>query len=250
LVDVIELSVKLASEAVGAALSAASIPGGAVAAEALLSAVFQIQDQQAQALARIEAGVELLLESPWQTARQYIREAGVQGIGVETRRKKLESAAENLHDAISNQRPRTFGNAYANLDLAIIDYILGNESFSKLYAGDAVRSAVGFVQDVAADKVEPPHSSTRVTLRRAQRGLRATASYIGYPTQASLVRKVDEEANSWLLNIYRELSSVGNAAAILLGPDRQQALSAIASAPLNLNCHNGVISSGKRLWQR
>ena len=247
--DTIELSVKLASQAAGHALLAAGVPGGEVAVEALLHAVFQIQDQQAQALARIEAGVELLLESPWKTARQYITEAGVQRISVETRRKKLESAAEKLHDAISNQRPRTFGHAYANLDLAIIDYILGDESFSKLYAGDAVRSAAGYVQDVAAGKVEPPHSNARVMLRRAQRGLRATASYVGYPTQASLVRKVDEEANAWLLNIYRELSSIGNAAAVLLGSDRQQALAALASAPLNLACNDGVISSGKRLWQ-
>jgi hypothetical protein len=107
-VDTIELSVKLASQAAGHALLAAGIPGGEVAVEALLNAVFQIQDQQAQALARIEAGVELLLESPWQTARQYITEAGVQRISVETRRKKLESAAEKLHDAISNRKYSEF----------------------------------------------------------------------------------------------------------------------------------------------
>jgi hypothetical protein len=247
-VDAIELSVKLASEAAGHALLAVGIPGGDVAVEALLHAVFQVQDQQAQALARIDANIELLLENPWKTAWQYIREAGLPHTTVDTRRKKLEFAAEKLHEAIPNQRERTFGRAYVCLDLAVVEHILGDDAVSGLYAGDAVRSAVGYVQDAGAGKVDPPHSTARALLRRAQHGLRATASAMGYPTQASLLRRVDEEVNAWLMNIYRELSSVGNAAAVLLGADNQQVVAAIASAPLDLHCRNGVITPGKRLW--
>jgi hypothetical protein len=247
-VDAIELTVKLASEAAGHALLTVGIPGGDAATEALLRALFQIQDQQAEALKRIDAGVTLLLENPWKTAWEYIREAGLPHTPVDTRRKKLEFAAMKLREAIPNQRERTFGRAYANLDLAVLEHILGDHPVSGMYAGDAVSSAVGYVQDVGAGKVEPPRTNARVMLRRAQRGLRFTASTVGYPTQASLLRKVDKEVNAWLMNIYRELSSVGNAAAGLLGADNQQVLAAIASTPLDLNCRNGVIASGKRLW--
>jgi hypothetical protein len=248
-VDAIELSVKLASEAAGHALLGVGIPGGDVAVEALLNAVFQIQDQQAQALARIDANIELLLENPWKTAWIYIREAGLPHTTAEMRRKKLEFAADKLREAIPNQRERTFGRAYVNLDLAVLEHILGDEAAADLYAGDAVRAAVGYVQDVGAGKVDPPHATARVLLRRAQSGLRGAASYVGYPTQASLLRKVDEEVNAWLMNMYRELSSVGNAAAVLLGANKQQIFTEIGSAPLALNCRNGVIASGKRLWR-
>ena len=246
--DKIQLAVRLASQAAGHALLTAGIPAGDAAVEALLNAVFQIQDQQEAALGRIEAGIQLLLDSPWRTAWEYIEEARLQHTSLDTRRKKLELAAGKLHEAIPNQQELTFRHAYACLDLALLEHILGDQTVAQLYAGKAVRSAVGYVQDVGAGRVDPPHSSARVLLRRAQGGLRFTASAMGYPTQASLLRKADKEVNAWLLTIYRELSSVGNAAAVLIGPNTLEVVAAIASAPLDLKCRNGVITTGERLW--
>ena len=104
------------------------------------------------------------------------------------------------------------------------------------------------MHDVASGTVEPPRATTRTVLRGAQRGLRATASYVGYPTQTSLLREVDRETNQWLVSLYRELAALGNAAALLLGDERQQILEVVAGAPLDLTCSDGRIGHGDRVW--
>jgi hypothetical protein len=246
--DAATISAKLAAQAAGRALLTAGIPGGELAVEQLLSNVLHIQDEQSAALNRIDAGVQLLLDNPWNTAWQYIREAAVPHAGPAARRSRLERAAERLHEAIPNQPPRSFRRAFACLDLALVEHILGDTEFAALHARDAADCAIAYMQDVASGTVEPPHATARTLLRGAQRSLRATASYIGYPTQASLLRDVDRRTNEWLRSLYHELGSVCNAAALLLGDQRKQILDAVAAAPLDLASRNGQIEYGARVW--
>jgi hypothetical protein len=238
----------MVAEAGGDALKSAGIPAGDTAIEALLRAVLDIQDEQSQALARIDENVQRLVDGPWNSAWMYIREASLPGSDVEERRMKLEHASEKLHEAVPLQAERSFGRAYANLDLAVVLHILNDIPASRLYAHNAVDAAVGYLTDVKANKAKPPELQAIKLRRGAQWGLSKTMATLGYPVGKPLLHRLDERTNDWLMHIYEELSGVGNGAALLCGPDDDAVVRSVAQAPLNLRCRDGEIAAGPRLW--
>jgi hypothetical protein len=131
--DIVDLSIKIAAQAVDKPLKAHGIPGGAIITEAILRQLLLVQDQQAEALGRIDKNVQRLINGPWKTARLYVGEATVQGLPAPVVRQKLDLAAQQLRIAIPLQEEKGFGRAYACIDLAIVLTMLQDDA-AVLYA--------------------------------------------------------------------------------------------------------------------
>jgi hypothetical protein len=145
---VAELTAKVVAQAAGGAMTSAGIPGGAEAAEViepLLDELLHVQDEQAEAIARIDANVQRLIDGPWETARTYIEEAAVAQVGPEERADKLRNASVALHSAVPLQPDGTLQRAYACLQLAVVERMLGDVGSSVLQARRALQAATSFV---------------------------------------------------------------------------------------------------------
>ena len=71
--DLYELSAKVGSQSAGALLTASGVPVAGPVVEALLNELLGVQNRQAEAIERIDANVQRLVEGPWKTARLYLR---------------------------------------------------------------------------------------------------------------------------------------------------------------------------------
>ena len=134
---VAELTAKVVAQAAGGAMTSAGIPGGGEVAEViepLLDELLHVQDEQAEAIARIDANVQRLIDGPWETARTYIEEAAVAQVGPEERADKLRNASVALHSAVPLQPDGTLQRAYACLQLAVVERMLGDVGSSVLQA--------------------------------------------------------------------------------------------------------------------
>jgi hypothetical protein len=140
-----DLSTKVAAQAGGAALASQGVPGAASVVEHLLRELLQVQDEQAEAIARIDASVQRLVDGPWETAKGYIEEAAWPNLTTSERRKKLRHASVELHRAVPLQPDATFQRAYACFDLALIERVLGDKGSSVLYARQGLRAATTYV---------------------------------------------------------------------------------------------------------
>lgn len=144
--DIISLSTKIAGQAADKALAAHGVPGGGAVTEAalreIIGAFVEIQDEQAAALRRIEAGVQRLIEQPWNTARAYLEEAAAPGRDRKGVLASLRRAAEYFREAAQTQDRDSFGRAYVCLDLALTLRLLGeDEPVVQLYARQAAAAA-------------------------------------------------------------------------------------------------------------
>jgi len=123
--NVVEVSTKLVADATGAALASAGIPGGTEVLEPLLRALLQVQDEQAATLKRIDANVQRLIDGPWETERTYLEEASLPVVTPEQREDKLRNASTEMYRAVSLQPEGSLQRAYACLDLALVQWLLG-----------------------------------------------------------------------------------------------------------------------------
>jgi hypothetical protein len=145
--DVVKLSTNVAAQAANSALLAHGVPGGAALTQALLGDLLQVQDQQAEAIGRIEGGVERLLNAPWNTARMYLNEATQAGQTPADVRERLSAAAGKLREAVAQQEEKSFARAHACLDLTLVLRMLGEDSTAALYAQQVVPAASEFLRD-------------------------------------------------------------------------------------------------------
>ena len=137
--DVIDLAIRVASNAADVVAKGHGIPLGGAVFEALMRDLLQIQDQQTQTLLRIERDVERLIDGPWRTARLYLQECLLPERSVDQIRESQRQATEYLRQALGQQRG--FPAAYAAFDLAIVLAALGDAEGSRFYAKLALSSA-------------------------------------------------------------------------------------------------------------
>jgi hypothetical protein len=154
---VVDLSTELVADVAGSALQAQGIPFGSDVIEPLLKKLLNVQDEQAEAITRIDANVQRLIDGPWETARSYIEEASLAVVTPEEREDKLKSASAELHRAIPLQPEDSLQRAYACINLALVERMLG----------DALRAATAYILEeleaVKAGRKELRHSPVSVT---------------------------------------------------------------------------------------
>src|SRR5579859_4477819 len=89
------LVAKLAGEASGAV-----VPISGPAAEAVMTELLGVQDEQLEILRELKSTIGRLLDVPWKSARIYMEEAAIPSRSPEQVRQSLEHAAEKLHEAM------------------------------------------------------------------------------------------------------------------------------------------------------
>lgn len=124
----------------GGLMAIAAVPAAQEVWEPLLKSLLQVQDEQTKTIARIDANVQRLIDGPWRRAHDYLEEAQHSDTA-EQRRDKLRHASDALHEAISLQDAGTLGLAYAYLNLALVERLLGESSASVLQAHHALDAA-------------------------------------------------------------------------------------------------------------
>jgi hypothetical protein len=136
-VEIKELAVKVASQA----SMAIPLPGAAAVIEALLRELLQIQDQQTEMLAKIEADVQRLVDGPWCTGRRYLREATLPGRSAHQISEALLRALEYFRQAVDLQPGSTFKRATVSLDLAMLCALTGDAELAAHYATESEAEA-------------------------------------------------------------------------------------------------------------
>jgi tetratricopeptide (TPR) repeat protein len=211
--DAAVLAGRVVAQAVGQALLSVGVPGGDAVIEALLGELLGVQDDQAAAVGRIDRAVQLLVDEPWKTARGLIREASLPGSAMNDRRTKLLEAASALRRAISLQPERSFAQAYASLDLAIVLRMLGDLPASQFHAEEALVAAAGYLRDVAdwalADRARAQQQSQLPEWRQV---LGAASEYLRTGRPAS---PAWEQPIAWRREIRYQFAGVARAVANL-----------------------------------
>jgi hypothetical protein len=137
------LSIVLAGKVADAAALAHGLPVAGVAGaatEAFLRDLLAVQDEQVQRLRRVEAGVQALLDQPWQSAQLHVREALLPGRPPEAVTLSLDRAGMELRRALVAMPDGSRARTYATFDLAVILLAVGDAPASALYAGEALRT--------------------------------------------------------------------------------------------------------------
>jgi hypothetical protein len=129
----------------GGVMAIAAVPAAQEVWEPLLRSLLQVQDEQAETIAHIDANVQRLIEGPWLTARSYLEEAALPSTTPAQRTEKLRRASDALHDAIPLQPEATLQRAYACLNLALVEQLLGESGASMLQAHHALDAATACV---------------------------------------------------------------------------------------------------------
>ncbi|MCA0323965.1 MAG: hypothetical protein LCH60_15675 [Actinobacteria bacterium] len=143
--DLGKLAVRLASNAADLTASSHGIPGAGPVVEALLNDLLALQDEQAKTLARIERDVKRIIAGPWRTARIHLQHSLLPGQTVEEMQSSRREAARYLMEAVGMQEG--FGAAYANFDLAVVLYSLGDVRRGDHHAREALGEATAAVQE-------------------------------------------------------------------------------------------------------
>jgi hypothetical protein len=144
--NLVQLSTNVASQGANTVLLAHGVPGGAVVTQTVLNELLQVQDQQTEAIKRIEGAVDRLIVEPWITARLLLTEAAQPGRTRDDVLAKLAAAADKLREAVAQQADMSFAKAHACLDMALVLKLLGDESGASFYARKAVPAAGGYLE--------------------------------------------------------------------------------------------------------
>lgn len=216
--NVVALASQVVAGGGGIALSLHGIPGGGPALQVLLSNLLQVQDQQAEAIGRIDKNVERLIRGPWETAWLYMAEAVLPGRNADQIGDALAAAASKLRDAVPLQEKRTFGRAYACLDLAFVLRMRNDEAGGTSYATQAVEAATHFIHDVMAGRRKPPGYRRGDVALAWTREVGARGVTFGI-AGSDAIEDVDGRINEWLVEIYAEYSAIYEAATLLIGKE-------------------------------
>lgn len=251
-VGIADLSIKVVGQAADKALLAYGIPGGGAVTEALLRQLLLVQDEQAEALARIDENVQRLIEGPWKTARLYITEATLQGLPSEEVRNKLKHAAEQLRIAIPYQEERTFAQAYVCIDLAVVLTMVRDDA-ATLYARKAMGAATDFLLDIRSRKRWPPKVQATIN-----KNLLKSIPAAPIPLVFKLnVTEVDRTFNAWLSSVYDEFENIERACVALcgerdveIGHYQQQAPRNLRYSHGGLNTNTGIAAKFNRRFTR
>lgn len=228
-------------------LSLHGIPGGGLVIQALLENLLQVQDQQAEAIGRIDKSVERLVRGPWDTARLYMAEAVLPGRNHDQISEALAAAAIKLREAVPLQEERTFGRAYACLDLALVLRMRNDEAGCTSYATQAVEAATHFIVDVRAGTRRPPGYSRGDVALAWTRELGARGITFGI-AGSDAIEDVDGHINEWLFALYVEYSTVYEAAILLIGKESTVA-HLKESIPEQLVSTRGRIRPREEVWK-
>jgi hypothetical protein len=210
-VGVVDISTKVVADAAGAALASCGIPAGADVIEPVLRGLLQVQDEQAQAIARVDANVQRLIDGPWQTARDYIEEASLPMVTAEQREEKLRNASEELHRAIPLQPDGSLRRAYACMDLALVERLLGDAGSSALQARRSV--------DAAATHVINELETMKKARDAKRRDLKASvATSLAWPAAARAAFKMHALRGGFPV-LWHEYGELHQAASALCGAD-------------------------------
>jgi hypothetical protein len=252
--DIVDLSIKVVAQAASKPLQAHGIPGGAIITEAFLRQLLLVQDQQAEALSRIDKNVQRLIDGPWRTARLYVDEAAVEGLPAAVVHQKLSLAAQQLRIAVPLQEDRAFGRAYACIDLAIVLTMLRDDA-AVLYARQAMAAATHFLLDIESGRRNPPN-----TMRDLQVGnlmnvknvffhkrRRSRWEVIAAPFLSDFTY-FDRRSNAWLDSIYTEFNKIEYASVALSGGGDAEVSSYRQHAPRDLRFNRGVLNSKNGLY--
>jgi hypothetical protein len=159
--DATKLMVKVAGRATEVASTAHGLPGGGIVVEALLGDLLKIQDEQAQALSRIEKDVQRLVGEPWLTAQLHLQECLLPDRPVELVVDSLRAASQHLRRAFAMHQKGGLPAAYAAFDLAIVLALLSDREASCFYA----RASVTAMTD-AVNAAERAHKTASPRSRR------------------------------------------------------------------------------------
>jgi hypothetical protein len=255
--SIVDLSIKVAAQAVDKAALAHGIPGGGIVTEALLKQLLLVQDEQAVALSRIDENVQRLIDGPWKTAKLYIIEAAQHGLTSEKMCEKLKLAAEHLHNALPLQEERTFGQAYVCIDLAVVFTMLRDDA-AVIYAHQAMKAATDVLLDIRAERRRPPDAKRQTRkfayLDLAKRptglGLKFGESWMDslkYALRSTLpiqdYTNLDKAFNAWLAVTYSEFESVEGACVALCGEQDAEISHYRELAPRNMHYSHGILNS-------
>jgi hypothetical protein len=145
----------------GGVMAIAAVPAAQEVWEPLLRSLLQVQDEQAETIAHIDANVQRLIEGPWYTARTYLEEAALPETTPDQREDKLRRASAALHEAIPLQPEATLQRAYACLNLALVQRLLGESGASMLQAHYALDAATACVMKELEDVKKKKTSRNR-----------------------------------------------------------------------------------------
>jgi hypothetical protein len=134
-------SLAQATSLVVAAASPLPVPGLDQGLEALLNAVFDVQDEQLEQLRRLDGKVQVLLDSDWKAGRARLKEAALPNRTADQLRDLLQGAAGKLRDAIGTQDAGSPALAQVQLDLAITQSLLGDPIAARHYAEEGYVTA-------------------------------------------------------------------------------------------------------------
>jgi hypothetical protein len=152
-------------------MAIAAVPAAQEVWEPLLRSLLQVQDEQAETIAHIDANVQRLIDGPWQTARTYLEEAALPDTTPEQRTEKLRRASEALHNAIPLQPEATLQRAYACLNLALVAQMLGESGACTLQAHYALDAATACVMKELEDVKKKKTSRNRRVVLLGPTGL-------------------------------------------------------------------------------
>lgn len=179
----------IAAKTVGQ-VSGKYVPFSGPAAEAILSDLLGIQDEQLTLLKNIEKSVDRLADVPWMSARIHLEDATIPGRHPEDIRRSLVQAADRLHDAIPSQPAESPRKADARLMLSILFAALGDLPASKHHAETAYREARAAAWSMCNKSPRLNHERTlqrRAAISRWYDDIEWTAAILGDP-QATGVR--------------------------------------------------------------
>jgi hypothetical protein len=173
------LVAKVAGEASGAV-----VPFSGPAAEAVMTELLGVQDEQLEILRELKSTIGRLLDVPWKSARIYMEEAAIPGRSPEQVRQSLEHAAEKLHEAIPTQPDSSPGRADARVMLAIVFAILGDHQASRYHAEIAYREARAatwyLVKSLSSLRRTEKQEQSKL-IRSWYNDIEWTAAYLGDP---------------------------------------------------------------------
>lgn len=232
-------------------LASVGLPGVGLVLDAVLQEFVAVQDAQLEAIRQIDKKVDRLLNGPWNTAKLLIQEARLPDRSPDQRTEALKAAANKLREAIPLQDDRSFGRAFASLDLAMISRLLNDHDLAQHYAKGALRAANHFALDIQAGKVRPPGYrqmiATMVGFAPITAGLWAIAAPLmigsdlinrqvdelntlkGVP--ADYLTTYDDKLNKWLDEIYTQLHQIQQSAELLCPAGDEELDQLIGGAP-------------------
>lgn len=218
--DIVSVSTKITSTAGGAVLAAHGVPGATGAIEVVLREILQVQDEQTKAIKRIDENVERLIDGPWETARLYLEEAAFPNQTADQQRAKLQRASDSLHDAVPKQKAGTLRRAYACIDLAVIEQILGESESPRYYARLAVNAAA---EAVVTAEMQVKKQTDKVGNVVSLAGVSVVALLPGLPTIAGMaeatLERLPNGKRAKLRELRREFSRIDEAATRLCRPN-------------------------------